>query len=323
MTRTLTVIPVEGLPEVRPGDDLAALISAAADVQDGDVLVVAQKVVSKAEGALVTPRPGEAAETARRRIAREIAQEVVADTPWVLIVRTRDGFVCANAGIDASNVPGDALTLLPDDADASAQRLRATLQAQGTDVAVVVADTFGRPWRVGQTDVAIGVAGLVPLRDERGARDRQGVALTATEVAVADELAAAADLVRDKAAGVPAVIIRGFRYTPAEDVSARALVREVHTDLFRRGAGMLAEDLLAPWPDGPMDSATDDELAQARRVAPDLRVTDPGPPTVVRVQDPLAAGLAAAALVDHGLAVRWRAGGEHVMLEIGRPHGRR
>ena len=322
MTAPLAVIPVEGLPEIQEGDDLAALIGRAAALRDGDVLVVAQKIVSKAEGAVVAPRPGESADAARRRIAHDVAAEVVAATPRILIVRTRDGFVCANAGIDASNVPGDALTLLPDDSDASARRLRDSLRAQGIEVAVIVADTFGRPWRAGQTDVAIGVAGLAPLRDERGTADRQGVVLNVTEVAVADELAAAADLVRSKAAGIPAVIVRGFAYTPAADATARDLVRAPATDLFRRGSGMLGAEICAPWPAGPLAPATEDELDLARRVAPDLTVDAVGPPTVLRVEA-FPAGLVAAVLVDAGLAVRWRAAGAYVMLEIGRLLARR
>ncbi|HVM21068.1 MAG TPA: coenzyme F420-0:L-glutamate ligase, partial [Egibacteraceae bacterium] len=197
---TLTVIPVTGLPEVRHGDDLPALIAGAADLQDGDVVVVSQKVVSKVEGAVVSLQAGEGAAEARRRLAREQATEVVADSPWVLIVRTRHGLVCANAGIDASNVEPGLLTLLPDDPDRSARLIRDGLRAAaGVDVAVIVSDTFGRPWRNGQTDVAIGVAGLVPVRDERGAADRFGTTLDVTEAAVADELAGAADLVRTKA----------------------------------------------------------------------------------------------------------------------------
>ena len=322
MISHLTIIPVEGLPEVRHRDDVGSMIAGATRLQDGDVLVVAQKVISKAEGAVAAPRADETSEAARRRIARETAAAVVADAPWVLIVRTKEGFVCANAGIDASNVPDGALTLLPDDADASARRLRSAFAEQGVDVAVIVADTFGRPWRVGQTDVAIGIAGMAPLRDERGAMDRHGNLLSVTEVAVADELAAAADLVRDKAAGVPAVVVRGLTFAPAEDVSARDLVRDPATDLFRRGAGMLAAALAAPWPAGPMTGATDAELAQARRVAPTLVVTAPGPPTVAEA-DTFEAGLAAAVLVDVGLAVRWRTTATRVILEIGRSQLRR
>ena len=322
MTAPLTIIPVQGLPEIHEGDDLAALIGRAAALRDGDVLVVAQKIVSKAEGTVATPARGEEPDAARRRIARSVAAGIVADAPWILIVRTRDGFVCANAGIDASNVPGEALTLLPEDADASARRLRDGLTGQGVDVAVVVADTFGRPWRIGQTDVAIGVAGIAPLRDERGTVDRHGAILTATEVAVADELASAADLVRTKADGVPAVIIRGFDHQRADDATARDLVRDPATDLFRRGAGMLAAALAEPWPEGPLAAVTDDELDVARRVAPKLTVVAAGPPTLVRA-DPFPAGLVAAVLVDAGLVVRWRAEGASVMLEVGRLLARR
>jgi coenzyme F420-0:L-glutamate ligase / coenzyme F420-1:gamma-L-glutamate ligase len=319
---TLTVIPVTGLAEIHAGDDLAGQIAAAADLRDGDVLVVAQKVVSKAEGAVAYPRPAEPVEQARRRIAREIATDVVANAPWALIVRTKEGFVCANAGIDASNVPGGALTLLPADADASARNLREALLDRGVDVAVIVADTFGRPWRVGQTDVAIGLAGIAALRDERGGVDRDGVPLTATQAAVADELAAAADLVRDKASGIPAVIVRGFRHGGAQATSARDLVRDADTDLFRRGAGMLGHALTAPWPDEPLAPATEQEITAARRLAPDLQVTQVGPPTVLAAAA-FPAGLAAGVLADLGLAVRWRSDGARVMLEVGRPPARR
>jgi coenzyme F420-0:L-glutamate ligase / coenzyme F420-1:gamma-L-glutamate ligase len=233
---TIELIPVPGLPEIGEGDDLADLVAAHADLADGDVVVVAQKIVSKAEGALARPRPGEDPAQARRRIAREQATRIVADTDEVLVTETAHGFVCANAGIDASNVPDGALSLLPDDPDASARRIRGRLQAlTGRDVAVVVADTFGRPWRMGQTDVAIGVAGLAPIRDERGGADRHGARLEVTEVAVADELAAAADLVRRKADGVPVVVIRGFSWEPDEAATARLLVRPAEQDLFRRG----------------------------------------------------------------------------------------
>jgi coenzyme F420-0:L-glutamate ligase/coenzyme F420-1:gamma-L-glutamate ligase len=323
MTGPLTVLPVRGLPEITPGDNLADLIAGAAELRDGDVVVVAQKVVSKAEGALVRLGPDEPSDDARRRIARELAVEIVADAPWALIVRTAAGLVCANAGIDASNVPEGTLSLLPEDADRSAAAIRDGLRAHGTRVAVIVADTFGRPWRLGQTDVAIGVAGLRPLRDERGTTDRQGRTMTVTEPAVADELAAAADLVRAKADGVPVVIIRGYTYDAVEDANARLLVRDAETDLFRRGGGMLAAALERQWPDGPMTGPTDDELAHARRVADDLEVVAAGPPARLAIGDAFAAGLAAAVLADAGLAVRWQAADGRVMLEVGRPPARR
>jgi coenzyme F420-0:L-glutamate ligase/coenzyme F420-1:gamma-L-glutamate ligase len=230
----LTIVPVEGLPEVCEGDDLAALIAAATTLVDGDVVVVAQKVVSKAEGAFAEPAPGEDREAARRRLARREAARIVAEAPWTLIVETAHGFVCANAGIDASNVLGERLTLLPVDPDASARRLREGLRARtGRTVAVVVGDTFGRPWRLGQTDVAIGLAGIAPLRVERV--DRDGRPLTVTAIAVVDAVAAAADLVRRKAGGVPVVVVRGLDYDVDDDATARDLVRPAADDLFPRG----------------------------------------------------------------------------------------
>lgn len=250
----IEIFGVGGLPEVRPGDDLPALIAAAADLRDGDVVVVAQKIVSKAEGALVDPPAGESPGTARRQLARREAVRVVVDTARVLVVETRHGLVCANAGIDASNVPGGRLTLLPEDPDSSARGIRAGLRRlAGVTVAVVVADTFGRPWRVGQTDVAIGVAGMGPIRDERGGVDREGMTLEVTESAIADAVAAAAELVRRKADGIPVVVVRGLDAEPvvgADSESdsdsaagagggARLLVRPPEEDLFPHGRGWL------------------------------------------------------------------------------------
>lgn len=241
----LHLVGVPGLPEVREGDDLAGLIAASVGLADGDVVVVAQKVVSKAEGATAEPAAGESREAARARLVRAETRRVVATSPHAAIVETRHGFVCANAGVDASNVGEGRLTLLPRDPDASAGRLRAGLwNAAEVDVAVVVSDSFGRPWRLGQTDVAIGCAGLSPLRDERAGNDRQGRSLTATQAAVADELAGAADLVRAKADGVPVVVIRGYSGPRRPDDGARALLRPAADDLFPRGRGAIA-DLLA------------------------------------------------------------------------------
>ncbi|MGH8904060.1 MAG: coenzyme F420-0:L-glutamate ligase [Egibacteraceae bacterium] len=242
----IEIFGVQGLPEVVPGDDIAALIAAAADLRDGDIVVIAQKVVSKAEGALAEVEPGEDRAAARRRLARLEAVGVVADAPSALIVRTVNGLVCANAGIDASNVPSGQLTLLPRDPDASAKRLRARLaELADVRVAVIVADTFGRPWRLGQTDVAIGAAGLRPIRDERGGLDRQGQQLEVTEVAVADELAAAADLVRRKADGVPVVVVRGADFEPDDTAGAHLLVRPIESDLFPHSRGWVADALAA------------------------------------------------------------------------------
>ena len=321
MTSPLTVIGVEGLPEIGPGDDLAALITGAIDLRAGDVVVVAQKIISKAETALVTLPDTPPGVDPRRIVARAQAAEIVADAPWALIVRTKHGLVCANAGVDGSNVAEGMVSLLPDDPDESARRLRTGLrELTGADVAVLVSDTFGRPWRLGQTDVAIGVAGLSPLRDERGATDRNGRTLDVTEAAVADELAGAADLVRTKAAGVPVVVIRGLEWTPDPAAAATQLVREPSTDLFARGRGMLAEALDDDaWPAAWASGVDEEELAAARRVAPDLTVDTPGPPTTFRSADPLAAGLAAGVLADFGLRVRWRRDDEGVILESGRP----
>jgi coenzyme F420-0:L-glutamate ligase len=236
---------VHGLPEIAPGDDLAALIADHADLADGDVVVVASKVVSKAEGGVEHPQPGESLAQARSRVVREQSVRMVADAPWVTITETRHGYVCANAGVDLSNVADGALVVLPADSDASAAALRAALCARsGVDVGVVVADTFGRPWRMGQTDVALGVAGVPALRSEVGNTDRHGRTLEVTEVAIADELAGAADLVRRKAEGVPVVIVRGLEFTFDDAASGQDLIRPSDADLFRNGRGALATALV-------------------------------------------------------------------------------
>jgi len=244
----IALLGVAGLPEVRPGDDLAGLIADRVDLKPGDVVVVAQKVVSKAEGALVAVAPGEDREAARRRLTYEQAVRIVVEAPWTVVVETGHGLVCANAGIDASNVEAGWVALLPADPDASARALRAELERRTTvaPLGVVVADTFGRPWRSGQTDVAIGVAGLPPIRDERGGVDRNGAVLTVTEVAVADEVAGAADLVRRKADGVPVVVVRGLDWAPDGSAAATQLQRPSATDLFPRGRGALAAALGGP-----------------------------------------------------------------------------
>ncbi len=270
----IALLPVLGLPEVRPGDDLATLIAAHAGdggLADGDVVVVAQKIVSKAEGALVAVPPGVDRAAFRASLVRREAVRVVAEAPWTVIVETRHGFVCANAGIDASNVEGDVLALLPEDPDESARRLRSALSALlDVRVGVVVTDTFGRPWRVGQTEVAIGLAGVPALRDERGRLDRDGAPLAVTVVALADELAAAADLVRRKASGIPVVVVRGLADEVEDDASsARDLLRSAASDLFPRGRGMVAAALAtAPAPDSsagrPVDEVPAVALAAAR-----------------------------------------------------------
>jgi coenzyme F420-0:L-glutamate ligase/coenzyme F420-1:gamma-L-glutamate ligase len=239
----LSVEALPGLPEVRPGDDLAALLAAAGELLPTDVLAVAHKVVSKAEGRLVALEDIQPGAEARRLAAehgkdpRQIevilgeSTEILRADRGRLICRTRHGFVCANAGVDASNAgaPG-TLVLLPEDPDASARALRARLGC-----AVLITDSFGRPWRVGQSEVAIGCAGLTAADDWRGRHDADGRALAATIVAIADEAAAAADLARGKDSRLPAVRIRGLeRYVTADDgAGAAALVRALEDDLFR------------------------------------------------------------------------------------------
>jgi coenzyme F420-0:L-glutamate ligase/coenzyme F420-1:gamma-L-glutamate ligase len=238
----LSVHPVAGLPEFTPGDDLAAAVAAAAPwLADGDVVVVTSKVVSKVEGNLVHVEPGADREAARQRAIDAETVRVVARRGPLRIVETRHGWVVAAAGIDASNVAADSLVLLPADADASARDLRAGLaRLLGVRVGVVVSDTFGRPWRDGLTDVAVGAAGVPALLDLRGEVDAHGNRLETTQVALVDELAAAADLVKGKLAGVPVAVVRGLALPVPEDddadPGARPLVRLGAGDLFRFGS---------------------------------------------------------------------------------------
>jgi coenzyme F420-0:L-glutamate ligase / coenzyme F420-1:gamma-L-glutamate ligase len=226
----ISVLPLEGIPEVRPGDDLAALVGDAVEraggLEEGDVLVVSQKVVSKAEGRL------EQTDDHMDVILRE-ARAVRRRREGLVIAETEHGFVCASAGVDRSNTPGeDWVVLLPRDPDASAARLREALAARfGPAPAVIVSDSFGRAWRQGTTDVAIGVAGMRPLLDLRGTSDTRGRPLEATVIAIADELAGAAELVLGKASGVPAALIRGYA-APAGEGSGRELVMPPDRDLF-------------------------------------------------------------------------------------------
>ena len=233
----LTVLPVPGLPEFRPGDDLAAALAAAAPwLVDGDVLVVTSKVFSKVEGRLVpAPTDPVARDALRRELVDAETERLVARRGRTLIVAGKLGIVQAAAGIDGSNVRRDELALLPADPDASAARLRTDLRGRlGIDVAVVVTDTMGRAWRIGQTDVAIGSSGLPVIHRYGGAVDGEGNELLVTEVAVADELAGAADLVKGKLGGVPVAVVRGL--APTDDGStARDLVRPLEDDMFRLG----------------------------------------------------------------------------------------
>jgi len=242
----LELIAVEGLPEVSPGNDLGALISSRSELKNGDILVVAQKVVSKSEGRLISLQAVTAGDEALRIAPNLIANpdprmvQVVLDesvrvlrSHRVLITETPHGFVCANSGVDHSNIPGDdVLTLLPKDPDASADRLRLSLrELAGVEVGVIISDTFGRPWRLGIVNVALGIAGLPALVDLRGTTDDTGKPLHATVLAVADDIAAAAGLVMGKTARTPAVIVRGFEIRGSG--RGRDLVRPAAEDLFR------------------------------------------------------------------------------------------
>jgi coenzyme F420-0:L-glutamate ligase/coenzyme F420-1:gamma-L-glutamate ligase len=247
MSSELRIIPVRGIGEVRPGDDLAATLLTALEQQglqlaDGDVLVVTQKIVSKAEGRIVDPESVEPSHMARMAAAQGVkdashyevvlreSRRIVKMDRGVLVTETHHGLICANAGVDESNVAGGrAVTLLPVDPDASAAALRARM---GADVAVIISDTFGRPWREGQVNVAIGVAGMAPLADYGGQQDGYGYMMRASIIAIADELASAAELVMGKIDAVPVAVIRGYAYTPAEG-SARQLIRAPEKDLFR------------------------------------------------------------------------------------------
>jgi coenzyme F420-0:L-glutamate ligase/coenzyme F420-1:gamma-L-glutamate ligase len=230
----LEVFGIEGIPEVVAGDDLAGLISAAEpDLRDGDVVVVTQKVVSKAEGAMARIDPDDP--RGHKALVEEQSVRIVRRRGDLIISETRHGFVCANAGVDLSNVDEGWAALLPEDSDRSARRIRDGLRAAaGVEVAVIVSDTFGRPWRRGLTDVAIGCAGIRAVVDLRGTEDTRGRELQVTEVCVVDELAAAAGLVMGKAAGIAAAIVRGVDPTWLGRGEVRAeVVRDPAEDLFR------------------------------------------------------------------------------------------
>jgi coenzyme F420-0:L-glutamate ligase/coenzyme F420-1:gamma-L-glutamate ligase len=244
MSSELRVLPVEGLPEVSEGDKVGELIAERTELQAGDVVVISQKVVSKAEGMvrrLADVEPSERAIELGKRLGKEpeLVELILSESreilreDRVLITETKHGFVCANAGIDSSNLPEDGtVCLLPTDPDASARAIRAEISQL---IGVVIADSFGRAWRLGQAEVAIGCTGVIPLDDWRGREDSSGRELTATAIAIADQVAAAADLVRVKTSGVPAVVVRGLeRYVTAEDgPGAAALRRPPAEDLFR------------------------------------------------------------------------------------------
>lgn len=239
----IRIFPVEGLPEVGEGDDLGALIAAAVELEDRDVVVVAQKVVSKAEGRVARLADVEPSRYAgaisgdrdprQTEVILSEAARIVRLRPPLLIAETRHGFVCASAGVDASNAPeADTVVLLPEDPDASAERIRLRLrELSGKDVAVLVTDSFGRAWREGTTDIALGAAGLRVLSDLRGQRDPAGYELHATSIAVADEIAGAAELVMGKLSRVPAAVVRGLDLSGTG--KGKDLVMPADRDLFR------------------------------------------------------------------------------------------
>jgi coenzyme F420-0:L-glutamate ligase/coenzyme F420-1:gamma-L-glutamate ligase len=227
----ITVLSVEGVPEVRPGDEIADLIATRIDLKDGDVIVVTQKIVSKAEGRLEPV----ADEDARRRLIERESVRILRRRDELIISETSQGFVCANAGVDLSNVDDGIAALLPVDSDRSARHIRDALVARtGRRVAVVVSDTFGRPWRRGLVDVALGCAGIAAIVDLRGKADTRGRTLQATEVAVADEVASAAELVMGKDRDVPVAVVRGVDPSWLREGSVRSEVVRPHgEDLFR------------------------------------------------------------------------------------------
>ena len=249
--RSITLTAIEGIPMVNKGDDLAALIARGLDTtglkpQPGDILVVCQKIVSKAEGRVVNLKdiePSQFADALARRWEKDPravelvlrqTNRIVRNDRGVIIVETGPGWICANAGVDESNsLVDDSAILLPEDPDSSARRIRTGIKnLYGVDIAVLITDTFGRPWRDGLTEICLGIAGMNPILDLRGTTDLAGRELHHTVVAIADELAAAAGLLMEKAAAVPAILVRGYAYQPF-DGSAKVLIRPAEADLFR------------------------------------------------------------------------------------------
>ncbi|GIF12519.1 coenzyme F420-0:L-glutamate ligase [Actinoplanes teichomyceticus] len=341
MTGGLQILPVTGIGDVTPGDDLAELITTAAPwLADGDVLVVTSKIVSKAEGRLVeVPADGPERDEARVRTLESETARVVARRGPTTIVQTHHGFVMAAAGIDASNVDKTHLVLLPADPDASARALRAAFAARGLDVAVIVSDTMGRAWRNGLTDVALGAAGIEALRDHRGEIDPYGNELSLTQMAVVDELSAAAELVKGKRDRVPVAVVRGYpRRTGGDGAGAAVLIRDAASDMFSLGTAEARTEGLrdaARLADTAAATASADPAAIDRALALVAAALTPGTgvtvsPGVLRLT-PAGSGSAdlvrlgadahrlRAALAAEGLATTLVAGDAGVTLTFGDP----
>ena len=333
----LEIRPVRGIGDITPGDDLADLIAKAAPwLADGDVLVVTSKIVSKAEGRLVeVPADGEAREEARQRALAGETARVVARRGPTTIVQTHHGFVMAAAGIDASNVDKTHLVLLPADPDASARALRADFRRRGLDVAVIVSDTMGRAWRNGLTDVALGAAGIDALLDHRGQFDPYGNELSLTQMAVVDELASAAELVKGKCDRVPVAVVRGYPFAaPEADHGVSVLIRDGRSDMFRLGTAeaMLEAARLPPTgagsPAAPVE-AIDRALAEVSgalapgtglaSAAGSLRLTPAGPAPADMLRLGADAHRVRVALSAAGLTSAMDADDEGVTLTIGAP----
>jgi len=234
LAQTIQILPITGVGEVTPGDEVAAILLDAFEAQeleldDGDIVVITHKIVSKAEGRIAPA----ATESEYREAVEAEAAAIIRRRGELVIAQTKHGFICANAGVDRSNIDGDRIVLLPERPDRSAATIRSRLQAAtGARIAVIISDTFGRPWRRGLTDVAIGVAGMAVIDDLRGTADMHGRTLEVSEIAIVDEIAAAADLAMGKSAGIPAAVVRGLEWETARG-RAGDLVRPAAEDMFR------------------------------------------------------------------------------------------